>query len=50
MSFQALQFYQKLGYTMFGVLDDLPEGSQRIFLKKDLVEDHGSSTISQPSA
>jgi GNAT superfamily N-acetyltransferase len=50
MSFQAQPFYEKLGYTVFGVLDDLPEGSQRIFLKKDLVEDHGSSTISQPSA
>lgn len=36
MSFQARPFYEKMGYTVFGVLDDLPEGVQRIFLKKDL--------------
>jgi hypothetical protein len=36
MSFQALDFYLKLGYTVFGRLDDLPEGHSRIFLKKAL--------------
>ncbi len=36
MSFQAPTFYQQRGYTVFGVLDDLPRGHQRIFLKKDL--------------
>ena len=36
MSFQALGFYLKPGYTVFGRLDDLPEGHSRIFLKKAL--------------
>lgn len=34
MSFQAKPFYQKFGYTVFGVLDDLPVGHQRIFMWK----------------
>lgn len=33
-TFQALGFYQKQGYTIFGVLDDFPEGHTRYFLKK----------------
>ena len=37
LDFQALPFYQKRGYTLFGVLDDLPPGHQRFFLRKDLV-------------
>jgi GNAT superfamily N-acetyltransferase len=37
MSFQAQGFYEKHGYAVFGVLDDLPEGHQRIYLKKNLV-------------
>jgi GNAT superfamily N-acetyltransferase len=36
MSFQAPTFYQRHGYTVFGVLDDLPRGHQRIYLKKEL--------------
>ncbi len=38
MSFQAQPFYEKLGYSVFGVLDDLPAGHSRIFLKKQLTE------------
>jgi GNAT superfamily N-acetyltransferase len=34
MSFQAHPFYEKFGYTVFGVLDDLPIGHQRIFMWK----------------
>ena len=34
MDFQALPFYQRHGYTIFGVLDDLPRGHKRYFLKK----------------
>lgn len=37
MSFQAKPFYEKFGYTVFGVLDDLPLGHQRIYLTKKLV-------------
>jgi len=38
MSFQALPFYLKLGYTVFGELDDLPAGwSHKMhFLQKTL--------------
>lgn len=36
MSFQAQPFYEKEGYQVFGVLNDLPKGHQRIFLFKKL--------------
>lgn len=36
MSFQALDFYLKLGFEEFGRLEDLPRGHCRIFLKKAL--------------
>jgi ribosomal protein S18 acetylase RimI-like enzyme len=32
--FQALPFYQKLGYTVFGSLEDYPIGHTRYFLRK----------------
>jgi GNAT superfamily N-acetyltransferase len=35
-SFQAPDFYLKLGYTVFGELDDFPPGHQRYYLAKDL--------------
>ena len=35
-SFQAPDFYRKLGYEVFGVLDDNPPGTQRFFLHKGL--------------
>ena len=33
--FQAVVFYEKLGYQIFGKLDDFPEGHQIIFMKKN---------------
>ncbi len=36
MSFQALSFYEKQGYVVFGKLQDLPIGHSRYFLKKAL--------------
>ena len=33
-SFLALDFYRKLGYTVFGTLEDFPKGHTRYFLKK----------------
>jgi GNAT superfamily N-acetyltransferase len=36
MSFQALPFYERHGYAIFGVLEDMPPGHQRYFLKKQL--------------
>ena len=37
-SFQARPFYEKLGYRVYGVLDDFPVGvgSQRFYLTKEL--------------
>ena len=39
LSFQALGFYEKCGYSVFGKLDGYPEGIERYYLKKELVED-----------
>ncbi|NLF49929.1 MAG: GNAT family N-acetyltransferase [Leptolinea sp.] len=36
MSFQAQPFYEKLGYSVFGCLNNLPENHKRIFLQKSL--------------
>ena len=36
LDFRALKFYEVQGYTVFGVLDDLPPGHKRYFLKKEL--------------
>lgn len=36
LSFQALPFYQKHGYEVFGSLEDHPVGHTRHFLKKKL--------------
>jgi len=33
-AFQALPFYQKLGYAVFGQLEDFPPGHTRYFLQK----------------
>ena len=35
-SFQALAFYEKLDYVVFGVLDDFPGEYKRYSLKKEL--------------
>ena len=35
--FQAKGFYEKLGYTVFGVLEDCPEGHNRYYMSKKLV-------------
>lgn len=43
-SFQALEFYLKQGYTIYGQLDDFPPGHSRYSLKKDL------SVAESPSA
>jgi GNAT superfamily N-acetyltransferase len=33
-SFQARGFYEKLGYSVFGTLEDSPAGNDRIFMRK----------------
>ena len=33
-SFQAVPFYERLGYAVFGRLDDYPPGHTRVFLQK----------------
>ncbi|MGD0807004.1 MAG: GNAT family N-acetyltransferase [Anaerolineales bacterium] len=37
LSFQALPFYEKNGYSVFGILEELPAGHRRFFLSKKLV-------------
>ena len=34
--FQAPEFYQKLGYAVWGILEDYPGGHRRIYYQKDL--------------
>ena len=34
--FQAKTFYEKNGYTVFGILEDCPKGHARYFMKKAL--------------
>jgi len=36
LSFQALAFYQKQGYIVFGTLDQYPGEHKQYFLKKQL--------------
>ena len=36
MSFQAPQFYEKLGYKTVGVFEEYPEGIKKFFLEKKL--------------
>jgi GNAT superfamily N-acetyltransferase len=33
-SFQAIPFYERLGYSVFGRLEDYPSGHHRVFLQK----------------
>jgi GNAT superfamily N-acetyltransferase len=35
-SFQAPMFYQRRGYTVYAVAEDLPHGHQKLFLRKSL--------------
>ena len=35
-SYQARPLYEKLGYTLFGQLDDYPQGHTKYFMKKEL--------------
>src|SRR5688572_25039101 len=35
-SYQARPFYEKLGYVVFGTLDDYPFGHQRFYMRKRL--------------
>lgn len=35
--FQAKDLYEKLGYTVFGILEDCPEGHNRYYMSKKLV-------------
>jgi GNAT superfamily N-acetyltransferase len=37
-SFQARPFYERLGYEVFGTLDDYPKGHTRYFLRKSLTQ------------
>jgi hypothetical protein len=34
--YQARPFYEKLGYVVFGTLEDYPKGHQRFYMMKKL--------------
>ena len=36
-SWQAPEFYTKLGYTLYGTLDDFPQGSSLSYFRKNLL-------------
>lgn len=40
-SFQARGFYERLGYTVFGAIEDYPPGHARFFLQKRLPPPQG---------
>ena len=40
--FQARSFYERLGYTCFGQLENYPKGFARFFMQKQLVRVQGS--------
>jgi GNAT superfamily N-acetyltransferase len=42
--FQALSFYERDGYTIFGVQDDFPAGHRRFFLRKALTDTVSASS------
>ena len=35
-SYQSPEFYKKLGYEIFGIIDEYPEGIREYFLKKNI--------------
>ena len=38
MTFQAPDFYKRLGHSVFGELEDFPTGHSRVFFRKKLAE------------
>ena len=47
-SFQARGFYERLGYEVFGQLDDFPPGHTRYFLQKRGLTAQGAGTNPAP--
>ena len=49
--FQAKPFYEKYGYRVYGVLDELPPNSRNYYLFKDLAvgDEPKESTETAPS-
>ncbi|MBK9624723.1 MAG: GNAT family N-acetyltransferase [Rhodocyclaceae bacterium] len=43
-SFQSPDFYLRLGYEVFGKLDNFPAGSTRVFMRK-IIRDYGANQI-----
>ncbi len=41
LEFQALEFYRRRGYDVYGILDGFPPGSRRFYLQKRLEETAG---------
>jgi GNAT superfamily N-acetyltransferase len=50
LDFQARSFYDRLGYTVFGVLDDYPRPHQRFFMQKPLLASGSPAPPPRPKA
>ena len=47
---QACRFYERLGYTVFGVLDDYPQPYKRFFMQKQLAAPSSPDLLHRPKA
>ena len=50
LDFQACRFYERLGYTVFGALDDYPQPYKRFFMQKRLAALGSPSLPHRPKA
>ncbi len=50
VAFQARGFYERLGYTVFGVLDDYPRPYKRFYMQKQLMVPGAPGPAHQPKA
>ena len=50
LDFQARGFYERLGYTVFGVLDDYPRPHKRLLMQKQLLALASSGPRDRPAA
>ncbi|WP_052402552.1 GNAT family N-acetyltransferase [Muricoccus aerilatus] len=49
-SFQAPGFYRKLGYEVFGIIEDHPPGHQRFWMRKRFVSPEAGAAASKTMA
>jgi GNAT superfamily N-acetyltransferase len=50
LDFQAPQFYEREGYTVFGVLENFPPGHRRLYMRKSLARHAGPGSEAPPAS